>query len=97
MKEIKAANSAKLTVAAAAAVWRAFQALHQAGSNLLNVSVSADGGGGDMTISSFATTDSDGSTAGVRGLQVFVTNFSPMKVMAFIVMAYIGMAYTVMA
>ena len=54
-------------------VWRAFQALHQAGDNLLNVNVSEPGG----TVTAFATTHADGSKSGVEGLQVFVTNFSP--------------------
>ena len=57
-------------------VWRAFQALHQAGDTLLNVSSDDTTG----TITAFATTQSDGSgSLDARGLQVFVTNFWPMS------------------
>lgn len=58
-------------------VWRAFQALHQAGDTILDVSVSDTSEA--ATISAFATTQSDGSDLSVRGLQVFVTNFWPME------------------
>ena len=51
------------------------QVLHQAGDRLLNVSVAGD----DEIISAFATTHAGGSSAGVEGLQIFVTNFSPME------------------
>jgi hypothetical protein len=51
----------------------------QAGDRLLNVSVSDSAAAGEGTVSAFATTHADGSTAGVEGLQIFVTNFSPSK------------------
>ena len=33
------------------------------------------------TVTAFATTHADGSHAGLQGLQVFVTNFSPSKLL----------------
>jgi hypothetical protein len=51
-------------------------------------SSSASGGGDDVvdasavpssTVSAFATTHAAGSNVDLRGLQIFVTNFSPMK------------------
>jgi hypothetical protein len=65
------------------------------GDTLLNLTIgtassssSSSGGGDDVvdasavpssTVSAFATTPAAGSNVDLRGLQIFVTNFSPMK------------------
>ena len=65
------------------------------GDTLLNLTIgtassssSSSGGGDDVvdasavpssTVSAFATTHAAGSNVDLRGLQIFVTNFSPMK------------------
>lgn len=57
-------------------VWRAFQLLHKAGDEKLNVSVAAVGGK-ETAVTAFATTVAGGSGVGLRGLQIFASNFWP--------------------
>lgn len=57
--------------------WRAFQLLHQAGDQKLNVSVTPSPASAQTAVTAFATTVSGGGGRPLNGLQIFTSNFWP--------------------